>query len=98
MFGSMISRLNDTRISVKLFIAPVLITVFMLGMAGVAEYGSRQQSRALDPVLKVALAQGELGLAARREMRAGPPQLLPLVRLVADNNQAGEEAGKTESH
>src|SRR5262249_18241183 len=38
---------RNTGISVKVFIAPVLITVFMLAMAAAAQYGAHQQSGAL---------------------------------------------------
>jgi methyl-accepting chemotaxis protein len=42
---------RNARISVKVFIAPVAITVFMLAMAAVAQYGSNQQSRALSELV-----------------------------------------------
>ncbi len=97
MFGSMISRLNDTRISVKLFIAPALITVFMLGMSGIAEYGSRQQSRALDQVVNVAFAKDELGVTARSEMRAAHVNLFRLISWQANSSEAGKAAESTKA-
>jgi hypothetical protein len=60
MFDTLIKRLNDTRILSKLFLAPTLITVFMIVTAAVAQYGSRQQSAALDQVANVAFAKDEL--------------------------------------
>ncbi|NJM39578.1 MAG: hypothetical protein HC853_01785 [Anaerolineae bacterium] len=54
MLRSLTSALNNTRISIKLFIAPILITAFMLGMGVVSQYGARQQSAALDEIANVA--------------------------------------------
>ena len=39
MFASLVSRLNNTRISLKVFLAPALVTAFMLGMAALSQYG-----------------------------------------------------------
>jgi len=38
---------RDARVSIKVFVAPVAITVFMLGMGAVAQYGAKQQRGAL---------------------------------------------------
>jgi methyl-accepting chemotaxis protein len=38
---------RDARVSVKVFVAPVAITVFMLGMGAAAQYGAKQQGDAL---------------------------------------------------
>jgi methyl-accepting chemotaxis protein len=97
MFGSIVSRLNDTRISVKLFIAPILITLFMIGMSGVAEYGSRQQSRALDQVVNIDFAKDELGVAARSEMRAAHVDLYRLISWQANSSDAGKAAESTKA-
>jgi uncharacterized membrane protein len=43
---------RNTRISVKVFVAPVLITIFMLAMAAAAQYGANQQSDALTQFAK----------------------------------------------
>ena len=40
-------RFQNARVSVKVFVAPVLITVFMLAMAAAAQYGAKQQSDVL---------------------------------------------------
>ncbi|MEZ5786100.1 MAG: HAMP domain-containing methyl-accepting chemotaxis protein [Xanthobacteraceae bacterium] len=45
--SSLIGRFSDAKISVKVFVAPVLITLFMLAMAGAAQWASSQQSAAL---------------------------------------------------
>jgi methyl-accepting chemotaxis protein len=47
MLQSFISLFANARVSIKVFIAPVAITLFMLAMAAVAQYGATQQSRAL---------------------------------------------------
>ncbi len=39
---------RDAQVSVKVFVAPVAIILFMLGMAAVAQYGATRQSRALN--------------------------------------------------
>ena len=38
---------RDARVSVKVFVAPVSITLFMIAMAAVAQFGASQQSKAL---------------------------------------------------
>src|SRR5215470_10861942 len=38
---------RDARVSVKVFVAPVAITAFMLGMGAAAQYGAKQQGDAL---------------------------------------------------
>lgn len=43
----LLSRLSDAKISVKVFVAPVLIILFMLAMAGAAQWGASQQSAAM---------------------------------------------------
>lgn len=97
MFGSIGSRLDNTRISVKLFIAPILITLFMIGMSGIAEYGSRQQSRALDQVVNVEFAKDELGVAARSEMRNAHVNLYRLISWQANSSEAGKAAESTKA-
>jgi methyl-accepting chemotaxis protein len=47
MLASLTNVFRNARISTKVFIAPVSITLFMLAMAAAALYGADQQSRAL---------------------------------------------------
>jgi methyl-accepting chemotaxis protein len=47
MLKSITSSFKNARISIKVFVAPVLIIVFMLAMAAAAQYGAMQQSAAL---------------------------------------------------
>jgi methyl-accepting chemotaxis protein len=47
MLKSFINLFVNARVSIKVFIAPVAITLFMLAMATVAQYGAGQQSQAL---------------------------------------------------
>ena len=48
MFASVASRLNNTRIAVKVFIAPTLIMIFMLGMAAISYDESNRSRAAID--------------------------------------------------
>ncbi|MGE5147104.1 MAG: MCP four helix bundle domain-containing protein, partial [Candidatus Eiseniibacteriota bacterium] len=57
MVAPLASALNNTRISLKLFIAPGVITIFMLGLAWVGMAGAGRQSAALDQVVNVAHAK-----------------------------------------
>ena len=93
MFGSLIKRLNDTRILSKLFLAPTLITVFMIVTAAVAQYGSRQQSAALDQVANVAFAKDELGAAARMGARTAQYNLFRMISWLSNSNDAGKAKG-----
>ncbi len=52
MLKSLTSLFRNARVSVKVFIAPVAITLFMLAMAAVAQYGANQQSKALSALVK----------------------------------------------
>lgn len=97
MFNSLVRRLNDTRIARKLFIAPTLITVFMLGMAAVAEYGSRQQSAALDEIANVAIAKDELGVIARTMANTTHVDLFRMVSWLANSNDAAKVAETAKS-
>jgi len=47
MLGLLSRAFRDARISLKVFVAPVSITIFMLAMAAAAQYGAAQQSKAL---------------------------------------------------
>lgn len=93
MFGSLIKRLNDTRILSKLFLAPTLITMFMIVTAAVAQYGSRQQSAALDQVANVAFAKDELGAAARMGARTAQYNLFRMISWLSNSNDAGKAKG-----
>jgi methyl-accepting chemotaxis protein len=90
MFDTLIKRLNDTRILSKLFLAPTLITVFMIVTAAVAQYGSRQQSAALDQVANVAFAKDELGAAARMGGRTAQYNLFRMISWLSNSSDAGK--------
>jgi methyl-accepting chemotaxis protein len=64
MLSPVVSLLNNTRVSLKLLIAPALITIFMLGMAAVSQYGAGKQQAALDEIVNVAQAKTEALTAA----------------------------------
>jgi methyl-accepting chemotaxis protein len=97
MLKTLTLRLNDTRISRKLFIAPALITVFMIGMAAIAQHGSHQQSAALDDVVNVALAKDELGVAAHATARTAHVDLFRMIGWVTNSNDAASIARSTEA-
>ena len=91
----LVSLLNDTGISFKLFIAPVTIIVFMLAMAAIAQYGSHRQSAALDEVVNVAFAKDELGVAARGSARTAHVNLFRMISWSANSNDAGKVTEST---
>jgi methyl-accepting chemotaxis protein len=47
MLNSVVGLFKNASISIKVFVAPVLITIFMLAMAAAAQYGATRQSAAL---------------------------------------------------
>jgi methyl-accepting chemotaxis protein len=47
MLTFLTNRFRDARVSVKVFVAPVSITLFMIAMAAVAQFGANQQSKTL---------------------------------------------------
>jgi methyl-accepting chemotaxis protein len=89
MFGAMIKRLNDTRILNKLFIAPSIITGFLIIMAAVAQYGSHKQSIALDQVVNVSFAKGELGAEARLYARTAQYDLFRMISWLSNSSDGG---------
>jgi methyl-accepting chemotaxis protein len=88
MRRSLVSLLNDTGISLKLFIAPVTIMVFMLAMAATAQYGSHRQSVALDQVVNVAFAKDQLDVAARAAARTAHVNLFRMISWAANSSEA----------
>jgi methyl-accepting chemotaxis protein len=97
MFAVLVSRLNNTRIGRKLFIAPVLITTFMLGMAAISQYGSTKQSAALDNIANVAFAKDEIGVAARAVARTAHVDLFRMISWLANSaaNQTDARAAQS---
>jgi methyl-accepting chemotaxis protein len=79
MLRSMTSLFIDMRISRKVFIAPALITAFMIGMAAIAQYGAIQQSAALDHVVNVAFAKNEILVSARATVRTAHMDLFRMI-------------------
>lgn len=71
--------LVDMRISRKVFIAPALITAFMIGMAAISQYGAMQQSDALDNVVNVAFAKNEFLVSARATARTAHMDLFRMI-------------------
>jgi methyl-accepting chemotaxis protein len=97
MFDSLIRWLNNMRIARKLFIAPALITVFMIGMAAVTQNGSRQQSTALDEIANVAIAKDDLGVTARAMANTTHVDLFRMVSWLANSNDAAKVGEATKS-
>jgi len=97
MFGSVISRLNDTRISRKVFIAPAIITAFMIGMAAISQYGSRQQSAALDIVANVAFAKSEVVAATQAMARTAHIDLFRMISWLGNSATGSADARASES-
>ena len=95
MFGSLTSALNNTRISIKLFIAPVLIVVFMLGMGGVSQYGAKQQSAALDEVGNIARAKYETGVAVNEAIAIAHINLYRMLSWAANSNETSKVTEST---
>jgi methyl-accepting chemotaxis protein len=90
--GSMVTLLNNTRISRKLFIAPAMITGFMIGMAVVSQYGSHQQSGALDEVVNVAFVKDGLGASAAATAGMAHSSLFQMISWLANSNDAKKTA------
>jgi methyl-accepting chemotaxis protein len=97
VFDSLMFRLNDMPIARKLFIAPVLITGFMIGMAAVAQYGSHQQTAALDEIANVAIAEADLSVAARAMANSTHVDLFRTVSWLANSNDADKAIAATKS-
>src|SRR5882724_5529806 len=97
MFGLLIKRLNDTGILNKLFIAPSLITLFLIITAAVAQYGSRQQSAALDQVANVAFAKDELGAGARMGARSAQYNIFRMISWLANSSDGGKAKASAEA-
>ncbi|HEX2116061.1 MAG TPA: HAMP domain-containing methyl-accepting chemotaxis protein [Alphaproteobacteria bacterium] len=87
MFGSLAARLNNTRISIKVFIAPALITAFMLGMAAVSHYGASQQRAALGYITGTTIAKMHASEAASDAATAAHVNLFRLISWAANSNE-----------
>jgi methyl-accepting chemotaxis protein len=85
MFDAVYKRLDNTRILRKLFIAPTLVTLFMIGTAAIAQYASWQQSTSLDQVANVAFVKQELGALARMEARSSQYNLFRMISWLANS-------------
>ncbi len=90
-------RFKNARISVKVFVAPVLITTFMLAMAAVAQYGAYQQGDVLTQFAKQALPKS---MAAVRVSDFAVMAHLDLYRTVnwAANSQESEKIEESSKH
>lgn len=95
MANPLAMALNNTRISLKLFVAPVLIIVFMLGMAGMSHYATSEQSRALDYVTRIAFAKTKEGTAVRDAIAAAHINLFRMMSWQANSNEAAKVAEST---
>jgi methyl-accepting chemotaxis protein len=87
MFASLAARLNNTRISLKVFIAPALITVFMLGMAAVSHQGASQQRVALDAIAGPTIAKTGAAEAAADAANMVHVNLFRLISWAANSNE-----------
>src|SRR5271155_5584473 len=90
MFRRLNERLNDTRILRKLFIAPSLITLFLILTAAVAQYGSYQQTAALDHIANISFAKDELGAEARMGARTAQYNLFRMISWLANSSDGGK--------
>jgi methyl-accepting chemotaxis protein len=95
MFRSLTSALNNTRISVKLFIAPAIITVFMLGMGAISYYGSARQSAALDEIANVARTKYETGVAVYESISVAHISLFRMLSWAANSGEASKATDNT---
>jgi methyl-accepting chemotaxis protein len=87
MFASLVSRLNNTRISLKVFIAPALITVFMLGMAAVSHHGAGEQRAALGQIAGTTIAKLGAVEAAADAATMAHVNLFRLISWAANSNE-----------
>ncbi len=87
MFASLASRLNNTRISLKVFIAPALITVFMLGMAAVSHQGASEQRAALGTISGPTIAKLSASEAAADATNMAHVNLFRLISWAANSSE-----------
>jgi methyl-accepting chemotaxis protein len=57
---SLSSRLNNTSVSLKVFVAPAVVMFFMVGMAAVSYYGSSQQRAAMEHITGTILTKADV--------------------------------------
>jgi methyl-accepting chemotaxis protein len=88
MFASLASRLNNTRIAVKVFIAPALITVFMLGMAAVSYFSAVKQREVLDTLTSTMLAKAEAAEGVSGSVTMAHINLFRLISWSANSTDA----------
>jgi methyl-accepting chemotaxis protein len=87
MFASLASRLNNTRITFKVFIAPALITVFMLGMAAVSYQGANKLRGALDNISGTTIAKVTTSEEAADAANMAHVNLFRLISWAANSNE-----------
>jgi methyl-accepting chemotaxis protein len=87
MFGSLLARLNNTRISVKVFIAPALIMAFMLGMAVVSHLGASHLRAALEHIAGQTIAKMDASEAASNAANMAHVNLFRLISWAANSNE-----------
>ena len=92
MFGILSSWLANTRLSYKLGFGPVLMALFMLGMGAVSQHGARQQSAALDQVVKVTFAKDRATVQARKALAAAHIDLYRMISWQTNSTDAGKQA------
>jgi methyl-accepting chemotaxis protein len=84
MLGRLQDLINNTRIAAKLWVAPLLITLSMIGMSVADQYGARQQSAALDEIIHVAYAKGEATDEAMKALASGHVDLYRMISWLAN--------------
>jgi methyl-accepting chemotaxis protein len=88
MFASLASRVNNTPLSLKVFFAPALVMVFMIGMAVVSYYGASQQRGALQNITGVTLAKSETAESASDAITMAHVNLFRLISWSANSTDA----------
>ena len=94
MFAVLSSRLSNARISYKVSAGPILVAVFMLAMGAVMQYGARQESAALDQVVKVAFARYQTTVEIRKSLAATH---IDLYRMISLETSGADDSKKTEA-
>jgi methyl-accepting chemotaxis protein len=79
MIGIARSFVTDTRISRKLWIAPMLIMLSMIAMGVTGHYGALQQSAALDEITHVVYVKGKVTAEAAKAAAAAHVELYRMI-------------------
>jgi methyl-accepting chemotaxis protein len=90
VFGIVGRFIGNARISFKLCIAPLLITLSMLGLGIVSQHGVGRQSAALEQVANVAFAKNETAVEAGKSSREAHIDLYRALSWSANSSEAGK--------